>query len=102
MKHDAAIVAVIDDDESIRVALTRLFRSAGLLLESFSSAEEFIDGKHLPNANCLIIDVHMPGMSGLQLQDLCRQSRPGLPVVMITAFGDDDAESRAMAAGAKA
>jgi FixJ family two-component response regulator len=96
------IVLVIDDDESVRSSLARLFRSAGLSLQSLNSSEELLDLVQLDSVGCLILDVHLPGMNGLELQEICHRRCPSLPIIMISAFIDDDAERRALAAGAVA
>ncbi len=100
-KEDGSVV-LIDDDISMRVSLARLFRSAGLKLVTFESAEEFLESISLSSAGCLIADVRMPRMQGLELQQICLTKRPSLPVIIISAFNDDDAQSRAIQAGARA
>src|SRR5262249_28105930 len=93
-------VMVIDDDESVRSSLARLLRSAGLDFEVFASAESFLAVAAPDRAGCLIIDVQMPGMRGLELQARCRQQLALVPGIMITAFRDQDAERRSLAIGA--
>ena len=100
MKNSGSMVVLIDDDASVRRSLSRLFRSAGVELRAFASAEEFLAGPALSLAGCLIVDVQMPGMRGLELQARCAAQRPALPVILITAFQDAEAERQAMAAGA--
>ena len=100
-KEDGSVV-LIDDDISMRVSLARLFRSAGLKLVTFESAEEFLESISLNSAGCLIADVRMPRMQGLELQQICLTKRPSLPVIIISALNDDDAETRGIQAGAKA
>jgi FixJ family two-component response regulator len=69
MTHDPSIVMIVDDDDSIRKAVRRLMKSFGLAVETFASAEEFLDSDRLDKTSCLILDVHMQGMNGLELQE---------------------------------
>jgi FixJ family two-component response regulator len=98
----SSTVVVVDDDSSIRMAMTRLLKSSGLNSLTFESAEAFLDSDQLNSAACLIIDVQMPGMRGLELQQICSKRHPDLPIIMISAFNDDGVEQRAADAGAKA
>lgn len=99
--EDSAVV-LVDDDQSVRVSLARLFKSAGIQFAAFESAEAFLESSALNSAGCLIADVRMPRMQGLELQQVCRTKRPALPIIIISAFNDDDAENRALELGAKA
>lgn len=97
-----ALVSIVDDDESIRQALNSLFRSAGLQVAAFASAEEFLGSPHVATTRCLILDLQMAGMGGLQLQRrLADDDRP-IAVVIVTAHGDDEARVQALRAGAVA
>lgn len=101
VKGDAQqLVAVVDDDESVRLALTAAFRSVGLRAFAFSSAESFLDFGRLSDIACLITDLKMPGMSGLELQAKLRHDGYHIPTVFMTAHGIPEARSQAMAAGA--
>jgi FixJ family two-component response regulator len=102
MPTEDCSVVLVDDDKSVRVALSRLLRSAGLDFVAFESAEDFLKSNSLESASCLIADVRMPRMQGLELQQICRKTRPTLPIIIISAFNDDDAENRAIEGGAKA
>ena len=102
MGSEDSSVILVDDDKSVRVALARLFKSAGMDFVAYESAEKFLESNSLNSAVCLIADVRMPRMQGLELQQICRKKRPSLAIILISAFDDDDAESRAMEAGAKA
>jgi FixJ family two-component response regulator len=102
MQSEDCSVVLVDDDRSVRVALARLFRSAGMVFIAFASAEEFLESDSFNSAGCLIADVRMPRMQGLELQQICSKKRPTLPVIIISAFNDDDAEDRAIQCGAKA
>jgi FixJ family two-component response regulator len=86
----APLIAVVDDDISVRKSLDRLIRSAGLEVSVFASAEEFLNAAHPRNPDCLILDVRLPGMSGIELLDYLRTRRSGIPVIFITAHGSDD------------
>ncbi|HET6976390.1 MAG TPA: response regulator transcription factor [Pyrinomonadaceae bacterium] len=100
MNNDAAIVFVIDDDESIREALKSLIRSVGLSVETFASAQEFLQSKRPDVPACLILDVRMPGLSGLDLQRDLSETNIHLPIIFITGHGDIPMSVRAMKAGA--
>lgn len=95
-----AIVFVIDDDESIRESLKSLIRSVGLRVEVFASAQEFLQSERPDAAACLILDVRMPGLSGLDLQRELTEANIHLPIIFITGHGDIPMSVRAMKAGA--
>jgi FixJ family two-component response regulator len=97
---DQATVFVVDDDPSVRAALQRLVASVGLNCETFASADDYLRGQQPDAAGCLVLDVRMPGISGLDLQS--RLSRDGycLPIIFLTAHGDVRTSVRAMKAGA--
>jgi len=95
------LIAVVDDDHSVRESLARLIRSVGFGVKVFGSAEEFLGGGHGRHPDCLILDIRMPGMNGLELQRELTVSDRELPVIFITAHGSDqEVRGRAMAAGA--
>lgn len=94
------IVAVVDDDRRVRESLESLIESGGLTAQVFSHAEDFLRGSHLEATSCLITDVRMPGMNGLELQRRVRLARPELPIIFITAHHEDEVERRAFAEGA--
>jgi FixJ family two-component response regulator len=96
------IITIIDDDESVRQALSGLLRSLGFANFSFASAEEFLQSPSLHNSDCIIADVHMPGMSGLELQEVVRRQAISVPIIFITAFPRQHIRERADAAGAVA
>jgi FixJ family two-component response regulator len=95
-----SIVAVVDDDPRVRESLESLIESTGLTARVFSRAEDFLRGGHLAATNCLITDVRMPGMNGLDLQRNVRLARPDLPVIFISGHHDDEVERSALAEGA--
>jgi len=95
-----AIVYVIDDDESIREALKSLIRSVGLTVQTFASAHEFLESRRADVPACLILDVRMPGLSGLDLQRDLTEANIRIPIIFITGHGDIPMSVRAMKAGA--
>jgi FixJ family two-component response regulator len=98
----AKVVVVIDDEEPVRQGLQRLLRSAGLNVSSFASAEEFLNCGQLEDAGCVIADIRMPGMSGLDLQSQLNAEGSPIPIIFLTAHGDENMRIRAMRAGAVA
>jgi FixJ family two-component response regulator len=100
MKDVDAIVFVIDDDESLREALKSLIRSVGLRVETFASARDFLESSRPDLPACLILDVRMPGLSGLDLQRDLAEANIHIPIIFITGHGDIPMSVRAMKAGA--
>lgn len=97
------VIAIVDDDQSVRESLARLVRSVGCSVMVFGSAEAFLSADEGRSADCLILDIRMPGMSGLELQRELSTTDRRLPVVFITAHGSDpEVRARAMGAGALA
>jgi FixJ family two-component response regulator len=94
------LIAVVDDDEAIRQAIDSLIRSAGYRAQVFASGEDFLHSKHRPGTACLIVDVRMPRMSGLDLQRRLTVANCRIPLIFITAHGDEDARHQAHSAGA--
>ena len=95
-----SLISVVDDDTSVRESLQCLIRSFGFAVEAFASAEEFLNSGHLPSTRCMILDVRMPGMNGLELQRRVAASHREVPVIFITAHGDEAARSQALKNGA--
>jgi FixJ family two-component response regulator len=95
-----SVISVIDDDPSIRVAANNLLRSRGYAVQTFASAEEFLRSPHLGQTSCVIADVQMSAMSGLELPAAMRAKGHIAPFIFITAFPDDNLRARAMKAGA--
>ncbi|MEK6336680.1 MAG: response regulator [Acidobacteriota bacterium] len=94
-------VSIVDDDESVREAISSLLRSIGLEAKVFASAEQFLNSDYQHNADCLILDVRMPGMTGLQLQEKLASAKCNLPIIFITAHvSDREAKARALRSGA--
>ena len=94
------MVAVVEDDESYRGALQRLLKSAGLSVLAFASAEDFLNSGRQREAGCLIADIRMPGMSGLDLQARLNAEQCPIPTIFITAHGDEKMRLQAMRGGA--
>jgi len=97
---DDPVVYVIDDDASFRKAVSRLLRSAGLAVETLASAEEFLERPVEDRPSCLVLDVRMPGSSGMDLQAALLEARRDIPIVFMTGHGDVSTGVRAMKGGA--
>jgi len=97
---NSPLISVVDDDDSVRESLGGLIRSVGFAVKVFASAEEFLNSDHLRNTHCLILDVRMPGMNGLELQRQLAASDRKIPIIFITAHGDEEVRSRALNGGA--
>ena len=96
------LISIIDDDESVREALWGLVRSVGFAVSTFASAEEFVNSDQLGNTDCLILDVCMPGMSGIELQRRLVAGHYEVPVIFITAHEDEGMRAKALRDGAEA
>ena len=96
------VVFIVDDDESVRRALMRLMKSSGLESRAFASAKEFLSQGCQDTQICLILDMRMPGMDGLELQEKLRESACRIPIVFMTAHEDAVAREQAMRGGALA
>jgi FixJ family two-component response regulator len=94
------LVAIVDDDQSVQRAIKDLMESAGLLARCFGSAEEFLEWDQRNQASCLIADIRMPGMSGLDLQARLKAEGSPIPIIFVTAHGDAKMKKQAMNAGA--
>ena len=100
MSPSEPAVYVVDDDPSVRFAMERLLKSMGLTVKTFASAQEFLEQATPEWAGCLIVDLRMPGMGGLDLQDQLSARQVSLPVIFLTGYGTVPASVRAMKAGA--
>ena len=100
MTEMAGVVFVVDDDASMRESLKNLTRSVGLRVEAFASAQEFLRAKRSNEPGCLVLDVRMPGVSGLDLQKRMAETGTDLPIIFLTGHGDIPMSVRAMKAGA--
>jgi FixJ family two-component response regulator len=100
MTDSDAIVFVVDDDESVRQSLKNLIGSVGLQVKVFASAQEFLRSKLMDMPGCLVLDVRLPGLSGLDLQKRMAEAHMDIPIIFITGHGDIPMTVRAMKAGA--
>ena len=99
-QENTKLVAIVDDDDSMRSALQGLLQSAEFPSQSFASAEEFLQSGQQHQIACLIADIRMPGMSGLELQAQLNAERCRIPIIFITAHGDEKMRMQALRAGA--
>ena len=100
MSHATSVVFVVDDDISVRESLELLIRSEGWQPEIFSSAQSFLSHRRMPVPSCLVLDISMPGLNGLDLQKRVATEHPDLPIIFITGHGDVPKSVQAMKAGA--
>src|SRR5262245_2891133 len=96
----APIISIIDDDESMRCAVKSLVTSLGFGAYTFASAEKFLQSPHLDHTSCMITDLQMPGLSGVELQKSLLAQGRRIPIIFVTAFPEERLRARAMAAGA--
>ena len=94
------VVSIIDDDISVRRSTRRLLRSSGFRAEAFASAEEFLESKSTAKTACLILDLRMPGMNGLELQRRLSQNGHRVPIIFLSAQASEEDERSALSAGA--
>lgn len=99
MGESKSVISVVDDDESMREAISGLMKSLGYTAQAFASAEEFLNSLQVPRTSCLIADVQMPGMTGIELHRHLRASGQTIPTILITAYPDDSARERALRDG---
>ena len=95
----SAVIGVVDDDDFVLRALRRLLRGAGFAVKTFGSAEEFLALEHPETINCLVLDIHMPGLSGLDLQERLADAQLQIPIIFITAHDDVPTQERARKGG---
>ena len=96
------LMAIVDDDDALRNSLDNLLRSVGFRVQGFASAEAFLQAQHAPETACLILDVRLPGMNGLELQRQLVAAHWSIPIIFVTAYADEDVRARALDAGAVA
>ena len=94
------VVSIVDDDASVRRSTRRLLRSSGFRAEAFASAEEFLESKSAAKTACLILDLRMPGMTGLELQRRLNQNGNPVPIIFLSAHASEEDERSALSAGA--
>ena len=100
IEQSSKLIAIVDDDQSVQNTLQDLIESEGLSARCFGSAEKFLESGEQHNAACLIADIRMPGMSGLELQTKLKAERCRIPIIFITAHGDAKMRVQAMCDGA--
>ena len=93
------LISIVDDDNSMREAIKRLMKSMGYTAEAVASAEEFLRSRHVRRTSCLIADMQMPGMTGLELYQRLSASGKAIPTILITAYPDNDVRERALSTG---
>ena len=98
--RETAIVSIVDDDESVRDSVSALVRSLGYTARAYPSAEDFLNSAEADAADCLVTDIQMPGMSGIELQQVLVTKGSKLPIIFITAFPEDHLKRKVLAAGA--
>ena len=96
----APLIAVVDDDDALRNSLDDLLQSVGFRVQGFASAEAFLQAQPAPETACLLLDVRLPSMNGLELQRQLGVMHWRLPIIFVTAYADDDVRAHARAAGA--
>src|SRR5437879_13805448 len=101
-ERDRPVVSIVDDDESLRRSLRNLLRSVGFGVETFASAEEFLTSAERENTGCLVLDLRMTGMTGLDLLRHLAAANVRMPAVIVTAHGDEEMSQRCLGAGAVA
>ena len=100
--NETRLVSIVDDDESLRRSVKNLLTSVGFRVETFASAEAFLQSAHRADTRCVVLDLRMPGMSGLELLTRLAADRSPIPVVILTAHSDDEERRRTLQAGAVA
>jgi FixJ family two-component response regulator len=99
MHTNQRLIAIVDDDESVREATKDLMRSMGLAVEAFACGEDFLRSPHLSRTACLVADINMPGMSGLDLHRHLSARNKSIPTILVTAYPNDSVRVRALSAG---
>jgi FixJ family two-component response regulator len=99
VQEETPVISIVDDDESVREGLTDLVRSMGFIAEAFQRAEDFLKSPRLRRTSCLIADVQMPGMTGIELYDVLINAGNMIPTILITAFPNDRDRTLALHSG---
>lgn len=102
MLHPSRTISIVDDEESVRKALRRLIKAAGFEVDTFSSGSAFLTSLQTRQPDCVVLDLHLPEFSGLEVQERLRHEKMSLPTIMITGRDDPGMSERVLAAGAKA
>ena len=100
MQAKSDIIAIVDDDEPLREALGSVLKAAGFPIDTFPSGEDFLDSPQRGSTRCLILDVRLPGMSGIELQRRLLEVHSSMPIIFVTAHGDASVRDLVMKAGA--
>ncbi len=100
LSKNISIIAIVDDGSAVREATARLVRSLGYHASTFGSADDFLNSEQIHDTSCIITDLHMPGLSGIDLQDWLIARGHHIPLIFITAYPDENVRMRAMKAGA--
>ncbi|NKM67518.1 response regulator [Rhizobium laguerreae] len=98
--RDTPVISIVDDDESSRIGTASLVRSLGFVAHAFSSARSFLHSEQLTETSCLISDVQMPNMSGIQLHDVLHARGYKMPIIFVTAYSDNNVRTQAFGRGA--
>jgi FixJ family two-component response regulator len=98
--HNTGFIAIVDDDEPLREALGSVMKAAGFSINTYASAEEYLEFADRRNTTCLILDVRLPGMNGLELQRRLLDANSAVPIIFVTAHGDKSLRDLVMKAGA--
>jgi FixJ family two-component response regulator len=96
----ASLIGIVDDDESVRDSISSLLRSVGYKTAVFSSAETFLDSTGMGQTGCLVLDIRMPGLSGLELQSRLAHMKCSIPVIIVSAHSDEKIRAQALGGGA--
>ena len=99
-QKNTGIIAIVDDDEPLREALGSVMKAAGFATNTFATAEEFLDSATQLETACLILDVRLPGMSGIELQKELADANSAIPIIFVTAHGDESLRDLVMKSGA--
>lgn len=100
MMAGGSVICIVDDDPSVRRALARLVRSCGLVTETFSSADEYLEAPHPNGVDCVVLDIHLGGMSGIELRERIVSEAAAPPVILMTAHDDAATRERIRTCGA--
>jgi len=101
LPQESSLIAIVDDDQLLRASLERLIRSFGYVVETFSSAGDFLEFARSDQTSCLIADIHMPGMTGIELHQQLLESGRRIPTILMTAYPDDAVRARALKDGVR-
>jgi len=101
LPQESSLIAIVDDDQLLRASLERLIRSFGYIVETFPAARDFLEFARSDQTSCLIADIHMPGMTGIELHQQLLESGRRIPTILMTAYPDDAVRERALKDGVR-